>query len=444
MMIISTYRSFSSYFRYDKDSPIIRIFDKNKMKLLFLSNGHGEDLIATRIIEQIRKISDSTQIAALPIVGEGHAYQKLQIPLIATAQKMPSGGFIYQDRRELWRDIQGGLLQLTLNQFKAVRQWGQTGGKIVAVGDIVPLFMAWFSGGEYGLVGTAKSEYYIQDETNWSKKYLSLEFLFGSIYFPWERWLMKDHRCRGVFPRDPLTAKVLQSKSILSYDLGNPMMDDIDQGILPTSEPFSPHLIILLLPGSRSPEAQRNWELILMGVDNTIQHFTDTSLVFLAAIAPSLSLPSFQDILLAQCWQSISAAGLDISLDMTQVRVFEKRNAKLILTQHNYAPCLQLSHLGIAMAGTATEQFVGLGKPVFTFPGLGPQFIYRFAEAQTRLLGKSVILLENPQQVGQAMEQLLSNPLELKEIANNGPLRMGKSGSSQRIANCLLNIWETE
>ncbi|MGK7930762.1 MAG: lipid-A-disaccharide synthase-related protein [Microcystaceae cyanobacterium] len=411
------------------------------MKLLFLSNGHGEDLIATRIIEKIQKISDSPQITALPIVGEGHAYQKLKIPLIATAQKMPSGGFIYQDRRELWRDIQGGLLQLTLNQFKAVRQWGQEGGKIVAVGDIVPLFMAWFSGGEYSFVGTAKSEYYIQDEKKWLKKHLSLEFIFGSIYFPWERWLMKDDRCCAVFPRDPLTAKVLQNKSIPSYDLGNPMMDEIDQGMLPISTPFSPHLTILLLPGSRSPEAQRNWELILMGVDNIIQQFTDKSLVFLAAIAPSLSLPSFQDILFAQGWQTTSANGLEFPLTMTQVNIWEKNKAKLILSQQNYANFLQLSHVGLAMAGTATEQFVGLGKPVFTFPGLGPQFIYRFAEAQTRLLGKSVILLEHPQQVGQAMGNLLNNSLELEEIATNGQIRMGKSGASQRIAQCLLNIW---
>ena len=33
---------------------------------------------------------------------------------------------------------------------------------------------------------------------------------------------------------------------------------------------------------------------------------------------------------------------------------------------------------------------VGLGMPVFTIAGEGPQFSYAFAEAQQRLLGKSV------------------------------------------------------
>jgi len=39
------------------------------------------------------------------------------------------------------------------------------------------------------------------------------------------------------------------------------------------------------------------------------------------------------------------------------------------------------------MAGTATEQFVGLGKPAIAIPGIGPQFTAAFAEAQSRHLG---------------------------------------------------------
>lgn len=412
------------------------------MKLLFLSNGHGEDVIAARIIEQVQKIAHSPQIFALPIVGEGHAYQKLQIPLIASVKKMPSGGFIYQDRRELWRDIQGGLLSLTLHQFQAVRQWGQEGGKMVAVGDIVPLFMAWYSGGEYTFVGTAKSEYYIQDETRWLQKNLSLESLSGSIYFPWERWLMKSSRCRGVFPRDPLTDQVLKSKLIPSYDLGNPMMDEIEPSEIESKALNSEGLTVLLLPGSRSPEAQRNWQLILNAVEDIIFKFQLKSLLFLAAIAPSLSLDSFQDILLTQGWKISSSDTLKISYNFSSSVILKKAQAHLILTQHHYATCLQFADLGIAMAGTATEQFVGLGKPVFTFPGQGPQFIYRFAEAQTRLLGKSVVLLENPHQVGTAMQELLNNNREFIAIAENGKNRMGKSGASQRIARCLGEIWE--
>ena len=94
------------------------------MKLLILSNGHGEDAIAARIAEKLQLIPHSSELAILPLVGEGHAYRGFNIPLIGRVKKMPSGGFVYMDSRELWRDLQGGLLQLTLAQFQSIRQWG--------------------------------------------------------------------------------------------------------------------------------------------------------------------------------------------------------------------------------------------------------------------------------------------------------------------------------
>lgn len=62
----------------------------------------------------------------------------------------------------------------------------------------------------------------------------------------------------------------------------------------------------------------------------------------------------------------------------------------VLLPGSQFADCLHVCVGGLAMAGTATEQLVGLGKPVVTIPGQGPQFNFRFAEAQQRLLGKSV------------------------------------------------------
>jgi uncharacterized protein (TIGR03492 family) len=94
--------------------------------------------------------------------------------------------------------------------------------------------------------------------------------------------------------------------------------------------------------------------------------------------------------------------------------------------------------MAIAMAGTATEQFVGLGKPAITFPGIGPQFTYAFAEAQTRLLGSSLILVDRPSQVADAVQSLLRDPDRLQLIAENGLRRMGKPGAARRIAACLL------
>ena len=93
------------------------------MKLLVLSNGHGEDVIAIRIIERLLQNLAELEITALPIVGQGYAYQSLNIPLAGRVQQMPSGGFIYMGGNPLWQDLRGGLVQLTLEQIKLVRQW---------------------------------------------------------------------------------------------------------------------------------------------------------------------------------------------------------------------------------------------------------------------------------------------------------------------------------
>ena len=411
------------------------------MKLLILSNGHGEDAIAARIAEKLQLIPHSSELAILPLVGEGHAYRGLNIPLIGRVKKMPSGGFVYMDSRELWRDLQGGLLQLTFAQFQSIKQWAKDGGKILAVGDILPLIFAWLSGAEYAFVGTAKSEYYLRDENDWLTSTSLLQRSLGSDYFPWERWLMSRPNCKAVFPRDTLTSQNLQQFSIPTFDLGNPMMDGLEvttKSFLNNSKP----LTILLLPGSRSPEAERNWQLILQAVNGILQEFTSQAIYFLAAIAPSLALDSFKALLIERQWQTISLNLADILINDPQAIGFQKDNAKLFLSQYAYGDCLHLSDMAIAMAGTATEQFVGLGKPVFSLPGEGPQFTSNFAKRQTYLLGESVIFINNLTEIGKALNSVLNSPEKRQAIAENGKKRLGKPGAAARIANCLRDIWD--
>ena len=403
------------------------------MKLLVLSNGHGEDAIAVRILSQLQSIPN-LELAALPLVGEGHAYSKLNMPIIGRVQQMPSGGFIYMESSNLWQDIRGGLIQLTIEQIKLVHQWAKSGGSILAVGDIVPLFYAWLSGANYAFVGTAKSEYYLRDERGWLPQTSWLERQFGSVYLPWERWLAGVSRCKAIFPRDSLTAEILQQWSLPVYDLGNPMMDDLGVGENNKIEKFKEQLDILLLPGSRMPEALRNWQQIIAAVADVIKTWETYRLTFLAAIAPALELKPFYAELLTQDWSLASSQSNSKAL-------FTKDKATLILNKHSYAEYLQQADVAIAMAGTATEQFVGLGKPVITMPGKGAQFTYAFAEAQTRLLGCSVILVDNYQQVAEAIKSVINNPQQLEEIKINGKRRMGETGAAQRIALRLQKIF---
>ncbi|HYW19250.1 MAG TPA: lipid-A-disaccharide synthase-related protein [Nodularia sp. (in: cyanobacteria)] len=429
----------------------------DKLQLLVLSNGHGEDVIAVSILQQLQQQENPPDIFALPLVGEGRAYQKLGIPCIGSVQTMPSGGFIYMDGRQLVRDVRGGLVQLTLNQIQAVRRWvvSQTelGNKsaVLAVGDIVPLLFACFSGANYAFVGTAKSEYYVRDEVGLlsrKSKAARWENFSGSIYHPWERWLMSRRRCQAVFPRDGLTTEILQQWSIPAFDMGNPMMDDLEPSFSAANQQnIAKPLVFTLLPGSRPPEAYANWEIIMVAVSELMASFskrnsilqTSGNVVFLGAIAPGLDQSILSESIQSQGWQIHTESPL--SLADPHPWIFKQKNAYLVLTQKAYNDCLYWGDLAIAMAGTATEQFVGLGKPAIAIPGNGPQYNPAFAEAQSRLLGESLFLVDNPGQVHQVAQSLWQNPDNLQFISENGIRRMGKSGAARRIADFLHKKW---
>ncbi|KAF3886648.1 MULTISPECIES: lipid-A-disaccharide synthase-related protein [Nostocales] len=437
--------------------------ETSRLRLLAISNGHGEDVIAVRILQELQQQPNPPEIFALPIVGEGHAYHQLDIPIIGSVRTMPSGGFIYMDGRQFLRDVGGGLLQLTLDQQKTIRNWVNTqqslGYKnaILAVGDIVPLLFASLSNTNYAFVGTAKSEYYVRDEIGILKRKNQatwLEHFSGSVYHPWERLLMSRPRCKAVFPRDALTSEVLKNFSIPAFDMGNPMMDGLEPSF-PTQrfynldaeqqEVIRP-LVVTLLPGSRPPEAYNNWHQITIAVSSVMElfqerdfmgHFSKT-VVFLGAIAPSLHFESMRQMLQSQGWRP--HAELPVKISDRNALSFKQKNAYFVLTQNAYNDCLHMADLAIAMAGTATEQFVGLGKPAIIFPGKGPQFTAAFAEAQSRLLGPSVILIQDPAATASVVRSLLYNPDTLQVIAENGVRRMGKPGAAKRIADCFMEL----
>jgi uncharacterized protein (TIGR03492 family) len=447
-----------------------------RLKILCLSNGHGEDAIALRILRELQQQSHPPELAVFPLVGEGQAFAQLQnTRIIGPVQRMPSGGFIYMDGKELLRDVKGGLLQLTLAQFKAIRAWVRShndsanqNAVILAVGDIVPLLFAWLSGAPYAFVGTAKSEYYLRDENGplpRKSRGISLASWLGSVYLPWERWLMTRKRCHAVFPRDALTTQTLEKFGIRAYNLGNPMMDEL-QPENPTPgfyggdaefREMARSLVITLLPGSRAPEAYANWQLIVEAVAGILSVVADRKLLFLGAIDPKLNLEALRPILESFGWRQegetktqrregsilrppVSNAQ-EIQQDSPNFRLpltFVQRKATMILSQQSFNDYLYEADLAVAMAGTATEQFVGLGKPAIAIPGSGPQFTPAFAEAQSRLLGPSLILVKHPAEVADAVQFLFADPDRLQLIDENGRRRMGEPGASRRIANCLI------
>jgi uncharacterized protein (TIGR03492 family) len=245
--------------------------------------------------------------------------------------------------------------------------------------------------------------------------------------------------CTAVFPRDRLTHEKLLSQGIKSYPVGNPMMDGLSLGnYSPKPLQTGEKIILTLLPGSRSPEVERNWILITQSLAGVMSAFPEHPITFLGAIAPSLSLEPFITQIQSQGWQKIDTKEPSYFADALS---FRKNNAHLIFTQWGFADCLSISQGAIAMAGTATEQFVGMGKPVVSFPGDGPQYNDYFARRQTLLLGESLVLVDKPEQVGDVLKNLLNDGHRLLAIARNGRERLGETGAARRIATILQEKW---
>lgn len=113
-----------------------------------------------------------------------------------------------------------------------------------------------------------------------------------------------------------------------------------------------------------------------------------------------------------------------------------------------FAEIIRACDLVAGMAGTAVEQAVGLGKPVIQLAGQGPQFTYRFADAQMRLLGDSVTTVGSAhrsvttaeiQRVATVIMEKSHDPAYRQRCGINGQERVGSPGGSRAIARCLAS-----
>ena len=80
--------------------------------ILFLSNGHAEDIIACSIIDALLKEFPFLKIKVLPFVGDGYPYRRLNIEILGPCRIMPSDGFIAGNFFYFLRDLRAGWLKM--------------------------------------------------------------------------------------------------------------------------------------------------------------------------------------------------------------------------------------------------------------------------------------------------------------------------------------------
>jgi uncharacterized protein (TIGR03492 family) len=106
----------------------------------------------------------------------------------------------------------------------------------------------------------------------------------------------------------------------------------------------------------------------------------------------------------------------------------------LLVGPGRFAAWAPLAELGLATAGTATEQLVGLGVPALSLPGPGPQFKAGFARRQSRLLGGAVQPCHGSGELQRRLIALLNDDGERVRLGRIGRRRMGPAGGSARLA----------
>ena len=339
-------------------------------RLLLLSNGHGEDLSGALLGQAL--LQQGHQVDALPLVGSGQPYRDDQIPVVVSTREFSTGGLGYTSLRgRLTELIQGQvlhLLQALLRLLRIRRRYDL----VVVIGDVIPVMAAWLCARPVATYLVAYSSHYE-----------------GRLNLPWPCGAcLANERFRAVFSRDLLTAEDLSAQLGRPVQfVGNPFMDPV---LAPAQALPARRRRLALLPGSRRPELEHNLLLLLRAVEALpAPLFSTGELAIDLALIRSLSDQSLEALVAPKGWQlqpTSSSAGELARLVNGPRQVLVHRGA--------FAAVVQNANLVLAMAGTATEQAVGLAKPVVQMAGAGPQFTASFAEAQRRLLGPTVFCAE--------------------------------------------------
>ena len=403
--------------------------------VLLLSNGHGEDLSGALIGAGL--IAEGVAVEALPLVGHGTAYRQRGIRVIGRTRECSTGGLGFTSLRGQLSELLEGQVAHVLGNLLVLIRRRNRHSLVVAVGDVVAVLGAWLGGRRSAVYLVAYSSHYE-----------------GALRLPWPcGWLLRRKTVQAIWSRDVLTAQDLsgQLRRPVTF-LGNPFLDAAlgpDPAPPPeaqisqtTSTPSTPPLLALL-PGSRLPEAAQNLELMVQMLTLLPQALQQPGRLRLqAALVPGLDAELLQTLGARRGWQWMGPNRL--------------RHGHLVLdlVWSNLTAVLADSDLVLAMAGTATEQAVGLGRPVLQLVGAGPQFTEGFAEAQRRLLGPGVVCAptgSTPTASLRASAQLAAELLTRlktpetatalkRQLTATAAERIGQPGGTQRMTAAIMGL----
>jgi tetraacyldisaccharide 4'-kinase len=359
------------------------------MRVAILSNSYGEDRSGALIGIEAKKLYKDIEIISFPLVSFGEEYKKRGIKVIGGSTPPPSGGFFLKSITGILRDL---IEELTVpfNYIKILHNLRYSFDILIAVGDVTLLILGW--------LGLRMKSYFLAPcKSDWKAPHLWIE-----------KVIMKNS-AKLVFTHDELTALNLRKNGVNALFLGNPMMDELIEEN--RYNPPEQKLLIGILPGSRE-ESYGNIKKIVEIINALKKRFDNIH--FAVSVADTVDIIKMKKYIinLENDIDFITGAFIDI---------------------------LKNSVLVISLAGTATEQAVGLGIPVISFVGTGAQTTKRRLLGQKKLLGKSFKLMRyNPEDIADEIKKILMDEDLREEMRKSGRERMGTSGGARNIAKYIL------
>ncbi|HEY8296418.1 MAG TPA: lipid-A-disaccharide synthase-related protein [Candidatus Baltobacteraceae bacterium] len=381
-------------------------------RALFVSNGHGEEAIATRLASELQNLAP-IECDHLALVGDfGHPSVMRDV---GPRRVMPSGGLIAMGNLpNIARDLASGLVGHTLAQWRFLRSARGAYDVTVAVGDVFALMMALQARAPAIYVGTAKSVYV-------------------APYGPFEARVLR--RARAVFVRDAATAQSLQDAGVAAQAPGNVIVDlnaADDERIEPLASGFAP--LLGLFPGSRAPAAYADARFlcgVVRGLARTQPHVGG-----ILSIAPGLEVARFAEALAADGW--------DISHASDPVAPFVLRaGAREVVRawRGGVGPIVARATVVLGQAGTANEVAAAGGVPVVAFELAGEKKTAWYRKRQAGLLGDALQLGPGGEvEAAACVRGLLDDAPRRVRMGSVGRQRMGPPGGARAIAQCIAEI----
>lgn len=396
-------------------------------RVLFLSNGFGEDSFATLILEELLECAGdenfSLFVDVIPLVGEGKAFESLchrfpgKIRLLHASPPLPYGGvYLGTPPHRLLRflsDFFFGGCRNILAVARRLRSLGRFYDIIFGVGDILPLLLGFLFG---------RKKVYLFDCAHTD--------LLRKKKRPYERLgrltaFFLRYGAARVYTRDVPTAAWFQDLGIRAVFPGfvGPEM----------GTPSSERRYILFLPGHRG-DWERNFSFlakVILLAGETLNPFV------LHFVFPP------------------ERTSAEIEYAFTQVggkhygpTVFLLGGYRVSFSQGDYFSRLREAVLVVGFAGTALEHAAFCGIPCVE-PYLegnilaNPDFLLR---RQSLLLREALTLGgDTPEETARVLQAVLRDLEGFQERAQKFSLRTwgGKGDGARNIARDLLNTLRT-